>query len=471
MLDRARDATATAAAVRAGELSPVALAEATLADIAEADREIRSFTVLLPEQALAQAREVEQMLDASETPGPLAGVPVSIKDVVWVKDAPATDGSRAFADFVPSRDAVAVERLRRAGAVIVGKTNNPELCLEGITANEVYGLTRNPWNPERTPGGSSGGAGASLALGLTPLAIGSDGGGSIRIPSSFCGVAGHKPTFGLVPGTPGFRGWPTLSVKGPMARSVRDLALCLGVIAGFDPSDPATERRPAVDYVEAARAAEVRELRVAVSPDLGHAPLEPGVERAFGAAVETLAAAGWALEEAHPGTGDSTGLWATIAACEGYVSHRGILEAQPERLEARTREILEAGRGRTLSDYLDALDDRARFTVRWLEFFERYDLLVTPTMQLTAFPVGIHCPERIGDHEVDQVAEDWCAFCYPANLAGLPAASVPCGFDERGLPVGLQIIGPPFEDATVLRAAAAFEALRPWAHRWPQSAG
>jgi Asp-tRNA(Asn)/Glu-tRNA(Gln) amidotransferase A subunit family amidase len=467
VFDRARDATATAAAVRSGELSPVALAEGTLANAAEADRPIGAFTVLLPEQALAQAREVERLVAAGGSPGPLAGVPVSIKDVVWVKGAPATSGSRAFADFVPTEDAVVVERLRRAGAVLVGKTNNPEFCLEGITANEVYGLTRNPWDPERTPGGSSGGAGASLALGLTPLAIGSDGGGSIRIPSSFCGVTGHKPTFGLVPGTPGFRGWPSLSVKGPMARSVRDLALCLGVIAGFDPSDPASQRRPPVDYAEAVRTAGVSDLRIAVSPDLGHAPVEPGVQRAFAEAIDVLAADGWRLEEAHPGTGDPTSLWATIAACEGYVSHRHLLDEQAERLEARTREILEKGRERTLSHYLDALHDRAGFTTRWLEFFERFDLLLTPTMQLTAFPVGVYCPERIGDYEVDQVAEDWGAFCYPANLAGLPAASVPCGFDEAGLPVGLQIAGPRFADATVLRAAAAFEAVRPWAHLWP----
>ncbi len=457
--------------MRSGDLAPVALAEAALARIEELDREVGSFTTLLHGEALAAAREVERKLAAGESPGPLAGVPVSIKDVVWVREAPSTNGSRAFADFVPQQDAVAVARLRQAGAVLVGKTNNPELCLEGITANEVYGLTRNPWDPDRTPGGSSGGAGASLALGLTPIAIGSDGGGSIRIPSSFCGVAGHKPTFGLVPGTPGFRGWPTLSVKGPMSRSVRDLALCLGVIAGFDPSDPGSQEREPVDYVAAAHAPDVSGLRIAVSADLGHAPVEPGVQRAFATAVEALAAAGWPIEEGHPGTGDPTTLWATVAACEGYASYRELLEERGDLLEPRTREILATGRHRTLADYADAMHDRAAFTARWLEFFERYDLLLTPTMQLTAFPVGVHCPDRIGDYEVDPVREDWCAFCYPANLAGLPAASVPCGFDQRGLPVGLQIVGRRFGDATVLRAAAAFEAVRPWAHVWPGAEG
>lgn len=467
VFDPNQDATATAQAVRAGDLSPVALAEAALARIEALDREINSFTTLLPEQALASASELERRVASGGSVGPLAGVPVSIKDVIWVKDAPATNGSRALAAFVPSEDAVIVARLREAGAVIVGKTNNPELCLEGITDNQVYGLTRNPWDLGRTPGGSSGGAGASLALGLTPLAIGSDGGGSIRIPSSFCGVVGHKPTYGLVPGTPGFRGWPTLSVKGPMARTVRDVALCLEAIAGFDPSDPASVERPRVDYTAAVEAADVSGLRIAFSCDLGHAPVEPGVARVFSSTIEALAAAGWALEEAHPGTGDPTTLWATIAACEGYAAHRDLLADQSELLEPRTREILAAGRRRTLTEYLDAMHERLAFTARWLAFLEHYDLLLTPTMQLTAFPVDITCPERIGDYEVDPDREDWCAFCYPANLAGLPAASVPCGLDERGLPVGLQIIGRRFGDATVLAAAAAFEALRPWAHIWP----
>ena len=453
-------AAAVAAAVRAGEQSAVALAEETLARIRELDGDVNAFSCLLDEEAHAAALAVEETVAAGRDPGPLAGVPVSIKDVVWVKDAPATNGCLAYRDFRPSEDAVLVERLRAAGAVIVGKTANPELCFAGVTVNQVHGLTRNPWDLERTPGGSSGGAGASLALGLTPLAIGSDGGGSIRIPSSFCGVTGLKPTFGLVPSTPGFRGWPSLSVKGPMARTVGDLALCLSVVAGAHPGDPATDRRPPPDFVAAAAAADVTGLRIACSADMGFAPLEPGVRACFDATVERLAAGGWPLEEAHPGTGDPTPLWNGIAMPEGHASHRALLAEHEAELEPRTVEILRAGAGPS-ADYLDGQAERAAYTGRWLAFFERFDVLLTPTMQLAAFPVGSYTPTHIGDYEVDPFFDDWCAFCLPANLTGMPAASIPCGLDGRGLPVGLQLMGRRFEDDVVLHAAAAAEAVLP----------
>jgi Asp-tRNA(Asn)/Glu-tRNA(Gln) amidotransferase A subunit family amidase len=464
------DATETVAAVRAGDVSPVALTEQALARIGELDTGVNAFTCVLADDARAAARAMETALAAGNDPGPLAGVPVSVKDVVWMRGAPATNGCLAYRDFHPPHDAVLVERLRAAGAVLVGKTTNPELCFAGDTVNSLHGLTRNPWSPERTPGGSSGGAGASLALEMTPLAIGTDGGGSIRIPASFCGVTGLKPTFGLVPSTPGFRGWPSLSVKGPMARTVRDLALCLSVVAGFHPSDPASERLPLPDYVAAASDADVSRLRVAFSADMGFAPLEPGVRRCFETAIETLAAAGWQLEEAHPGTGDPTAIWNGIALPEGYASHRGLLAEHEAQLEPRTVEILRAG-AVPAHDYVDALAERAGYASRWLGFFERYDVLLTPTMQLTAFPAGAYSPTHIGDHEVDPALDDWCAFCLPANLTGMPAASIPCGLDEAGLPVGLQVIGRRFEDDVVLRVAAGAEAVLPELGDPPPPAG
>ncbi len=454
------DATSIAAAVRAGEASPVALVEETLARIAKLDGSVNAFTSTLEAEAMAAAQAVESTIDAGDDPGPLAGVPVSIKDVIWMTGAPASNGSLPYRDFHPPEDAVIVRRLREAGAVIVGKTTNPELCFAGVTQNQLTGITRNPWHLERTPGGSSGGAGASVAAGMTPLAMGSDGGGSIRIPAAFCGIAGHKPTLGLVPGTPGFRGWPSLSVKGPLARSVRDLALTMSVIVGADPTDPGTERRADEDYPAAVAAGDVSGLRVAVSADLGCAPLEPGVRACFAEAVESLARAGWQLEEAHPPTGEPTALWNAIAAPEGYASHRRLLAEHEADLEPRTADILRAGEV-AAADYLDALDRRAAFTSAWLDFFERYDLLLTPAMQLTAFEVGIYSPTHIGDYEVNPFWDDWCSFCLPANLTGMPATVIPCGLDERGLPVGLQLMGRRFEDALVLGAAAAAEAVLP----------
>jgi aspartyl-tRNA(Asn)/glutamyl-tRNA(Gln) amidotransferase subunit A len=218
--------------------------------------------------------------------------------------------------------------------------------------------------------------------------------------------------------------------------------------------------RPLPDYVAAAAAADVTGLRIAVSADLGFAPLEPGVRACFAAAVETLAAAGWPLEEAHPGTGDPTPLWNGIAMPEGHASHRTLLAEHRALLEPRTVEILEAGGGPSEA-YLDRQAERDGFVSRWLELFERFDVLLTPTMQLTAFPVGNYSPTHIGDYAIDQFFDDWCAFCLPANLGGFPATSIPCGLDERGMPVGLQVMGRRFEDDVVLRAAAAAEAALP----------
>jgi Asp-tRNA(Asn)/Glu-tRNA(Gln) amidotransferase A subunit family amidase len=449
-LTERRDASETAGLIRRGELSPVQAVEEALAAIDAAEPLVNAFTVVRAEEALAEARALEDVDDR----GPLHGVPISVKDVIWTRGILTTNGTRAYADFVPEEDAVVVERLRFAGAVVVGKTNNPELCLEGISENELFGVTRNPWDPSRTPGGSSGGAGASVASG-GPLAIGSDGGGSIRIPASFCGVAGLKPTLGLVPGTPGFRGWPTLSVKGPLASSVRDLELCLSVVAGPDPRDPAT--------VAVTPAPAPERPRIAVSEDLGFAPVDPDIRAAFRAAVDRLADAGHAVEDAYPETGDLTDLWMAVASVEGHASHRHLLG----RLGARAEEIVGGGARVSASEYLDALDERARFTRVWLSFFERFDLLLTPTMQLTAFPVGDVMPSEIDGAPVDPDRENWCAFLYGLNLTGCPAASVPCGVDRQGLPIGLQIAGPRFGERSILGLAAAWEELQPWIRQAP----
>ena len=445
-----RDASETAELVRTGRLSAREAVEAALGAIEAAEEAVNAFTVVRAEDARAEA----DALDAAGPRGPLHGVPVSIKDVLWVRGVRTTNGTQSFAEFVPSEDTVLVERLRAAGAIVVGKTNNPELCLDGFTGNELFGVTRNPWDLERTPGGSSGGAAASVACG-GPLAIGTDGGGSIRIPSSFCGVAGLKRTFGLVPVEPGFRGWPTLSVAGPIARSVRDLELVLDVVAGPDPRDPRT--------VGAASPEAPPTLRIAASEDLGFAPVEPDVRAAFRAAVDRLAAAGFSVEEAQPETGDSTDLWMRIALSEGHTSCRELLGS----LGPRAEEFIAAGAEVSAADYLDAQHERGRFTRAWLEFLGSYDVLLTPAMQLTAFPVGQVMPTEIEGRAVDPEREDWCAFCYPANLTGHPAASVPCGFDRDGLPIGLQILGRRFDERTVLRLAAAWEEIAPWADAVP----
>jgi Asp-tRNA(Asn)/Glu-tRNA(Gln) amidotransferase A subunit family amidase len=445
------DATAMAVAVRDGTTTAEELVTAALDRIDAWEGAVNAFTVVLREDALARAQEI----DASDpsTLGPLAGVPVSVKDHVWMAGQPATNGSVALRDFVPDVDAVPVARLRAADAVIVGKTNNPEFCYRGFTDNAVYGLTRNPWSLDRTPGGSSGGAGASVAYGATPLAVGTDGGGSIRIPSAFCGVVGHKPSFGLVPKLPGFRGWPTLSVDGPLAGSVRDLALALRVIAGAHPADPLSWPVPIGEPAQV----DWSRLRVAVSDDLGWAAVDGEVRAAFRAAVDRLADDGARVVETHPDSAYPTELWNAVALPEGFASEGPLLSH--DGIAPDTRKIVEAGRSATAADYLDAQEQRAAFTHSWQAFFEEYDVLLAPSMPVPAFATDVPGPTEIDGTPVDPFFDDWCALALPANLTGQPASAVPTGLSREGLPVGLQVMGPRWADLRTLAVAERVEAL------------
>jgi Asp-tRNA(Asn)/Glu-tRNA(Gln) amidotransferase A subunit family amidase len=443
------DATAMAAAVRDGTASAEELVSAAFERIDAWEGSVNAFTVVLHDEALERACEIDRDPTAY---GPLAGVPVSVKDHVWMAGQPATNGSLALKDFVPGVDAVPVARLRAAGAVIVGKTNNPEFCYRGYTDNRVYGLTHNPWSLDRTPGGSSGGAGASVAYGATPLALGTDGGGSIRIPSAFCGVAGHKPSFGLVPKLPGFRGWPTLSVDGPLARSVRDLTLSVRVMAGSHPADPLSWPVPLGDA-----ALDWSGLRVAVSEDLGWAAVDREVRAAFRSAVDRLADDGARVAEDHPESDIPTQLWNHVALPEGFASEGPLLG--DDGLDPASREITEAGRRVTAAQYLDAQQRRVAFTETWESFFAEYDVLLTPSMPVAAFSTDVAGPSEIDGTPVDPFFDDWCALALPANLTGQPATAVPTGLSSDGLPVGLQVMGPRWADLRTLAVAERLEAL------------
>jgi Asp-tRNA(Asn)/Glu-tRNA(Gln) amidotransferase A subunit family amidase len=441
----------------------------SLARIHDLQPALNAFTVVLDESALASARDAD---DAVQHGGPLPsllGVPVSIKDHIWMTGAPATNGSLVLRDFVPPEDAVPVARLRAAGAVIVGKTNNPEFCYRGFTDNLVFGLTRNPWDLERTPGGSSGGAGASVAAGLTAIALGTDGGGSVRIPASFCGVVGHKPTFGLVPKEPGFKGWKTLSVDGPLARSVRDAALMLSVMAGPAAADDMSyPGPPAQSYVDSlSRPGDLSGLRVAWSEDIGVLPVDTDVRAVFAATLQVFADLGCEPVEAAPATPNPAELWNTIALAEGFSSEGPFLASSRDLMSPGIAEIVEAGRDITGGQYVDALHEKARYTRVWAEFFDQYDVLVTPALQVTAFPVGLLTPAEIEGQAVDPFFDDWCSICLPANLTGMPATVVPAGFGAGGRPVGLQVMGPRWADVLTLRVAGAFERATPWSAARP----
>jgi len=448
-VDPFASAVDVAAAVRGGSLSATEVAEAALRRIAEVDPLLGAFTVVLGERALEEARRVDRRR-SRDAELPLAGVPVAVKDHVWLAGVPATNGSRILADFVPNEDCVAVQRLTGAGAVVVGKTNNPEFCYRGDTDSPLWGLTRNPFDPERTPGGSSGGSGVAVATGMAALAVGTDGGGSIRGPSAFCGTVGHKPTYGIVPTRPGFRGWPTLSVHGPMGRSVNDVATMLAVMAGPHPADPAT-----VPFDTASLASvgagrdDLAGLRVAVSADFGFAAVERSVLAGFDEAVRVLEGLGCELTEAHPPPQeDVVALWGLIAACEGYASEGPLLgrEAEMTGYSART---IRRGEAISAGEYLDGQWRREQLSRDWGAFFEDYDIIVSPGQQVLPFPVALS-EEEADDQSIwgmDSVA----------NLTGQPVTSIPCGLTGGGLPVGVQFMGRRFADAEVLAAAAVFE--------------
>jgi Asp-tRNA(Asn)/Glu-tRNA(Gln) amidotransferase A subunit family amidase len=464
----AADGWATAEAIRDGRRAAVDVVDEALQRIADLDGDLNAFTVAFPDQARAAAQAADQQVAAGGPLPPLLGVPVSIKDHIWMAGAPATNGSVALQHFVPPEDCTAVARLRDAGAVIVGKTNNPEFCYRGYTDNKLYGLTRNPWDRTKTPGGSSGGAAAGVAAGITTLALGTDGGGSIRIPASFSGVAGHKPTFGLVPKEPGFKGWKSLSVHGPITRSVRDSALMLEVMAGPAATDDTTGPLGfAVSDADLGR--DLTGLRVAYSADLEILPVNADVRRVFREAVAKFSQLGCVMVEDHPDAAGSEDLWNRIALAEGYASEGPFLAEFRDRMSPGIAELVVAGRDTTAGQYVDALHEKARYTRTWAEFFTGYDLLLLPSAQLTAFSVELQTPAEIEGRPIDPFFDDWCAIYLPANLTGMPATSVPAGFGDDGLPIGVQIMGPRWSDALTLRAAAAFEQLVPWTGFRPSS--
>lgn len=456
-----RTAAEVASEVRAGRLSPVDVVKESLDQIAALNPTLNALIEVRGPEARASAQAMEKRIERGEDPGPLAGVPVAIKDVMWEAGVESTDGSAALVGFVPQESTAIVDRLIGAGAIVVGRSNVPEFCYRGITANDLYGTTSNPWDLGRTPGGSSGGAASAVAAGLTAIATGSDGGGSIRIPASFCGVVGLKPTFGLVPREPGWPGWWSLAHLGPIAFTVLDAGLMLAVMAGPDHRDPASLPGLGHDYAAAAREpGDLRGLRIAISEDLGYVTMDGGVRERFREAVARFRDLGAQLEKAHPALESPIDTWNTIATADGLASEGPLLATG--RVGEDTRSLIEAGRKVSGADYAHARNEQYRYAQEWSRFMMRYDLVLTPAMECVAFEHGRTGPVEIGGRPVSDFFDDWCYYMLPFNLTGQPAVSVPMGSAEHGMPVGLQIAGRRFADHVVIRAAAAWERIAPW---------
>ena len=455
-------ATELAAAIRARRLSPVEVAEAILARMERLNPQLGAYCTPTPELARELARAAEERVMRGEPLGLLHGVPVSIKDMTWTRGIRTTRGSRLWADFVPDEDAPVAERLRAAGAIILGKTNTPEFGWKGATENLLFPPTRNPWHLERTAGGSSGGAGTAVAAGLGPLALGTDGAGSIRIPAAFCGIVGLKPSFGRVPVYPA----PIdLAVTGPMTRTVRDAALLMNVLAGPDERDRHSLPADGADYLAACDGG-IAGWRVAWSADLGYAPIEPEVRGLVETAARRFADLGAHVEDADPGFADPLPLINAIFYAQVGAQVAGLPPERRALLDPGLAAVIDQYRDLSAYDYLqhaaagrNALYDAAR------RFFARYDLLLTPAIAVPPFALGSEGPTEVAGRPVGRLG--WTPFTFPWNLTGQPAITVPCAATRDGLPVGLQIVGRRHADAAVLRAAAAFEELAPWAHHWP----
>lgn len=456
-------ATELLGAYRARRLSPVEVTEAVLDRIDRVNPTINAFVTVTAERARADALRAERAYAAGGNVPALTGVPYSLKDLTPTKGIRTTRGSLLSKDWVPDFDVPIGERLHGAGGVLLGKTNTPELGWKGESTNRVAGSTRNPWNPERTPGGSSGGASAAAAAGMGQLAQGTDGAGSVRIPAAFAGLFGLKPTFGLIPY------YPTSAVEalahvGPLTRTVRDGALMLNVMAGPDWRDRNSLNSRPVDFLAACEG-DLRGVRVAWSPDLGFAAVEPEIAQIVADAVSVFGELGAEVTEVNPGLEDPwqplSVIWATGMAAghaENFADVRALIDPGRAR-------VAEEGFAVSGVELTNAHNRKAQFVEQVLRFFQPYDLLLTPTVPVTAFAVGADQPGTVNGTPTSYLS--WTPFTYVFNLTGQPAATVPCGFASDGLPVGLQIVGRFGDDATVLRASAAFEALRPWAERRP----
>ena len=467
------DAVTMASMVKSKRLSALDVADAVLRRMDVLEPHIHAFCTPTPDVARAAARAVDTKIAAGEDPGVLAGVPIGIKDLVATKDILTVMGSPWYKDFVPDEDDICVERLKAAGAVIIGKTNVPEFGYSGVGHNPVFPATRNPWNLDMTSGGSSAGSGASVAAGVAPFAIGSDGGGSVRIPSAHCGLFGMKASMGrvaLYPGCrderyPGVSSWESIEHIGPMSRTVADAALMLSVITGPDPRDRYSLPAGDVDYRRAPSQG-IKGLRVAYSEDWGYAPVDPEVRRVVSEAVRVFETdLGCTVERANPGWDDPfPQFWTLVAGDSDLSGMRRMMKGREKEMSPHLVALLQ--RDWKADEFTDAKMMRQRVCNRMWRFMQNYDLLLTPTLAVPAFPLYMQGPEVIEGRMVS--SGDWLCFTFICNLTGQPAASIPAGFTADGLPVGLQIIGRHLADQTVLAASGAFEQARPWAHMWPK---
>ena len=440
----------------------------TLDRIEEINPKLNAF-VTMNENAMAEAKAAESAVMKGLPLGKLHGVPMAIKDLTPTKGIRTTMGSRLFENVVPDRDAVIVQRLKGAGGLVVGKTNTPEFGYKGTTDNLVFGTTKNPWSLDRTPGGSSGGSAAAVASGLVSIAEGSDGGGSVRIPAAFCGVYGFKPTFGRLPSDilNGFAGTAPFLHFGTVTRTVTDSALMYEIMAGEDMIDPYTLKNEEDVFADLEKG--IKGMKIAYSPDLSYFPVDPEVAAAVKRSVELFRQLGAEVEEVDldfPNPLETLkGSWDKLWIGLITTGFGDLPDEQMAMLDSHVQEFIKQGLKMSAFDVGRASYARDMMWNKTRELFAKYDALISPVTACTAFPHSIYGKSEINGVQVDPF-NGWF-MTYPFNLTGQPAASIPCGFDRDGLPIGLHIACQRFEDAKLQRIARAFERIAPWADKHP----
>lgn len=466
------DAVTLARKIRSRELSPTEVVEAVLDRMSKLEPTLHAFCTPTPDLARAEAKRIEKEIRDGKSVGPLAGVPVAIKDLIPTKGIRTVAGSMAYKDFIPDEDDVVVERLKAAGAIILGKTNAPEFGYSGVGHNPVFETTRNPWNTDLTSGGSSAGSAVAVATGMGPIAIGSDGGGSIRIPASFCGVYGFKASMGRVPlypscrdeRYPGQSSWESLEHIGPLSRTVADSALVLSVIAGPDQRDRHSLPKSDFDWTKCLDGG-VEGFKVAYSEDWGYAAVDPKVRRIVHDAARVFESTlGCTVDEVNPGWADPyDAFWGLVALDSDLKGMRAMADKLDGQMSAHLVDFLR--RPWTAEDLTNAVMTRKAVCNKMWRLMRNHDLLLTPTLAVPPFALHIQGPDKIEGRWVQPF--QWLAFVFPINMTGQPAASMPAGWTDDGLPVGLQIIGRHLDDPSVLRASAAFENAKPWKDQLP----
>jgi amidase len=462
-------ATELADLIGTRQISACELMETHLAQIDRVNSRVSAIVTLLPEEAMEQAKAADERQARGDTLGPLHGLPIAHKDLVLTKGIRTTFGSPIYEKFVPDEDALIVERLKKAGAITIGKTNVPEFGAGSQTFNPVFGATLNPYDTTKTCGGSSGGAAVTLACGMLPIADGSDTGGSLRNPASFCNVVGFRPSPGRVPVWPTELGWFPISVQGPLARTVDDVALMLTAIAGPDPRSPIAIAEPAEKFAQPLER-DFRGTRIAWSPTLGGLPVEPAVIQVLKDQLSTFSTLGCLVEEAEPNFRDADEIFKTLRAWAFESKYGPLLANHRDKMKDTMIWNIKAGEKQTGSQIAWAEKRRTQLYQHVRKFLETFEFLVCPVSQVTPFPIEQPYVTNINGIEMETYI-DWMKSCYFISVLGLPAISVPCGFTPEGLPVGIQIVSRHQDDFGVLQLGYAFQQATEFWKQKPSETG